>query len=158
VAHSLSLGGKLDNYFLMMMFRKKALTFIEILIALAILAIAFLPLMNMFSLGLEEGMRTGDVDTARYLAQTGMETMKNLAFTKTQLKNLGDVWEPALAQPPLAINGRSWRIYRCVKKNTDPLEIHIQVYEAPKEKGKAPTAKPLVDLVTLVEDFEWTGE
>ena len=140
------------------MFKKNALTFIEILISLTILAVAFLPLMNMFSIGLEEGTRVGDVDTARYLVQSGVERMKNLALTKSQLKNLGDVWYPKLNQPPLLINNQTWRVLRSIKKGTDPLEVHIKVYESPAAKDRTPTGEPLVDVVTLVEDLEWTGE
>ena len=140
------------------MFRNKALTFIEILIALAIVSIAFLPLMQMFSISLEEGLRVGDIDTARYLAQSGMEQMKNTALTKSQLIALGNMWEPDLKQPPLTINNQTWRVYRQINKGTDPLQIHIKVYEAPRGKGKKPSGKPLIDLVTMVEDLEWTGE
>lgn len=126
-----------------------AFTFIEILIALSVIAICFLPLMQMFSLGLDEGLRMSDLATARYLAQDGMEKLKNLAFTEEQLVNIGDVWEPKVGKE-LVINNRKWKVRRFVKKGTNPLEVHIQVYEEPVTKGK----KPLVELVTLIEDLE----
>ena len=45
----------------------KGFTFIELLISLAIIAITFLPLMHMFTTGLEQVYYTSELDTARYL-------------------------------------------------------------------------------------------
>ena len=134
--------------------KKKAFTFIEVLITLSLIAICFLPLMRMFSVALEQTGVIDDLTTARYLAQEGMEKMNNLNFTKTQLKSLGDVWDPPLDEPPQDINEKKWRVLRKLIKGTDPLEIHIQVFKE-DELVTVVDPSPVVELVTLLEDLEW---
>jgi len=129
-------------------------TFIELLISLSVIAIAFVPLMQMFSTGLEQVYYTSELNTSRYLAQEGMEKLKNLNFTKAQIKELGEVWEPALDKSPLILNERKWRILHRVNKNSDPLEVRILVFQEPI----TPNSKPALELVTLIEDLEWTAE
>jgi prepilin-type N-terminal cleavage/methylation domain-containing protein len=134
--------------------RKRGFTFIELLISLSVIAIAFVPLMQMFSTGLEQVYYTTELNTSRYLAQEGMEKLRNLNFTKAQIKNLGEVWEPALDKPALELNERKWRVLRRVNKNSDPLEVRILVFQEPITAN----SKPTLELVTLIEDLEWTGE
>jgi len=135
---------------------KRGFTFIELLITLAIIAICFLPLMRMFSGGLDQVHELSESSTARYLAQSGMEQLKNLGFTQVQLSELGDTWEPALEDPAFLINGKMWRVERKVIRGTDPLEIHIRVYQV-SDKAQNPYAlKPAVDLVLLTEDLDWS--
>lgn len=135
--------------------RNKGFTFIELLIALAVIAISFLPLMQMYSVSLEQVGFTDDITTARYLAQGGMEKMNNLNFTKAQLKSMGDVWDPPLNEPALIVNGKRWRVFRKLVKGSDPLEIHIQVYKDEKISTRKVAAEPFVELATLFEDLEW---
>lgn len=151
---------------------RRGFTFIELLITLAVIAICFLPLMRMFSVSLEQVYVTNDLTTARYLAQEGMERVKNLGFTEAQLEDLGDVWEPALDKPALELNGKRWRMLRKIIKGTDPLEVRIQVYQITvnpltrlpvnplsrqtSKRTNEPTNKPIVEVVTLVEDLDWT--
>jgi prepilin-type N-terminal cleavage/methylation domain-containing protein len=129
-------------------------TFIELLISLSVIAIAFVPLMQMFSTALEQVYYTSELSTSCFLAQEGMEKLKNLNFTKAQIKDLGDVWEPALDKPALEFNERKWRILHRVNKNSDPLEVRVLVFQEPI----SPTSKPVLELVTLIEDLEWTAE
>jgi len=136
--------------------RNNAFTFIELLITLAVITICFLPLMRMFSVSLEQVYVTEDLTTARYLAQEGMEKVKNLGFTEAQLEDLGDIWEPPLAQPPLELNGKYWRSLRKIVKGTDPLEIRIQVYQITGKPANRQTGKPITEVVTLMEDLDWT--
>jgi prepilin-type N-terminal cleavage/methylation domain-containing protein len=131
-------------------------TFIELLITLAVIAICFLPLMRMFSVSLEQAYQTSDLTTARYLAQEGMERVKNLGFTEAQLEAIGDVWEPDLDKPALELNGRFWRTLRKIVRGSDPLEIRIQVYQITSKPANQLTGKPIVEVVTLVEDLDWT--
>ncbi len=130
-------------------------TFIELLITLAVIAICFLPLMRMFSVSLEQVGVTNDLTTARFLAQEGMERVKNLGFTEAQLEDLGDVWEPAKDLPALEINGKYWRTLRKIIKGTDPLEIRILVYKIADKGTNRPTDKPLAEVVSLMEDLDW---
>jgi len=135
----------------------KGFTLIELLISLAVMAICFLPLMQMFSASLEQVYNSGELTTARYLAQEGMEKVKNLGFTERQLQDLGDVWEPALDEPPLELDGRYWRILRKIVRGSDPLEIRVQVYKVSKYQGSKAKAleNPLTEVVTLIEDLDW---
>lgn len=132
-------------------------TFIELLITLAVIAICFLPLMRMFSVSLEQVCVINDLTTARYLAQEGMEKVKNLGLTEAQLEDLGNIWEPALDKPLLELNGKHWRVFRKIVKGTDPLEVRIQVYQMTNQRTNELTNKPIVEVVTLVEDLDWTA-
>ncbi|MFH1397976.1 MAG: prepilin-type N-terminal cleavage/methylation domain-containing protein [Candidatus Omnitrophota bacterium] len=133
---------------------KKGFTFIELLISLSVIAIAFVPLMQMFTNAIEQTYNIAELNTARYLGKEGMEKLKNLNFTKAQIKDLGDVWEPPLDKPALEYNERKWRILRKVDKNSNPLEVRILVFQDPI----IVESKPILELVTLIEDLEWTEE
>jgi prepilin-type N-terminal cleavage/methylation domain-containing protein len=135
--------------------RNNGFTFIELLITLAVIAICFLPLMRMFSVSLEQVYVIEDLTTARYLAQEGMEKVKNLGFTEAQLEDLSDIWEPPLDKPPLELNGKYWRVFRKIIKGTDPLEVKIQVHQVAGSRHQV-SEKPIVEVVTLVEDLDWT--
>ena len=149
-------------------------TFIELLMAISLWAICFLPLMQMFSVSLREVGLTDDLTTARYLAQEEMEKIKNLSFTIQQLKSLGSGWQPSLEKPPVILNGKSFRILREIAESTDPLEIYIRVYReedvqfhptlkakkiadeeflAPRPRAEV-KAKPIFEIATLISDFE----
>ena len=135
--------------------KSSGFTFIELLITLAVIAICFLPLMRMFSVSLEQAHTTTDLTLARYLAQQGMEKTKNLGFTEAQIEDLGSVWEPALEEPPWDLNGRKWRTLRKIIKGTDPLEVRVQVYQTRSKAAREPTDKPIVEVITLIEDLDW---
>lgn len=136
---------------------KNGFTFIEILITLAVIAIAFLPLIQMYTSGLEHTYELSDLSTARYLAQEGMERTKNLGFTQAQMEGDGDAWYPSLDKPPLLLNDRLWRVERKVLRTTDPLEIHILVHKIDKKMGRIQENKPAVELVALMEDLDWAA-
>lgn len=134
------------------MLNKQAFTYIEILITLAIIAVLFIPMMRLFSYGLYSVTISGDLITATNLARLEMEKVKNLNFTKAQLKTLGDQWDPKLEDPPLEINQAKWRVWTHIAKESDPVEVSIRVYLADN------TEKPIASLVTLVEDSIWKEE
>lgn len=135
--------------------KNSGFTFIELLITLAVIAIAFLPLMRMFSVSLEQAVAVSDLTTARYLAQEGMERLKNLGFTESQIASAGNTWNPSLNKAPLEINNRGWRVLRKVIKETDPLEVRIEVYRVTGNESAQPASKPVVQLAILIEDFDW---
>ncbi len=132
----------------------KAFTFIELLIALAVIAVCFLPLINMLIGAMEQVQEAQDLSIATSLAQEQMEKVRNLNFTKAQLVALGDVWEPALEEGPLVMNSKKWRTLRKIFKKTDPLEVHVQVFKV-LDGGNILPEKPVVEVVTLIEDLEW---
>ncbi len=134
--------------------RLRGFTFIELLISLSVIAIAFAPLMQMFSTGIEQVYVISELNTSRYLAQEGMEKLRNLNFTKAQIKDLGDIWDPPLDKPALEVNERKWRVLRRVNKNSNPLEVKVLIFQEPIN----PDSQPTLELVTLIEDLEWTGE
>lgn len=139
------------------MSNNRGFTFIELLITLAVIAIAFMPLMRMFTVSLEQVREVSDIATARYLAQEGMEKTKNLGFTQRQFEALGNVWEPELNSSPLLLNGRSWRIERKVSRGTDPLQIRVLVYQVGNKPNKMQGNKPLAEVTTMVEDLDWSS-
>lgn len=128
---------------------KKGFTYIEVLIALAIIAVLFIPMMQLFSHGLYSATVSGDQITAVNLARWEMERIRNLNATKSQLKEIGSVWTPKLEEPPLKINNAKWRILRQVKAETDPLEVTVNVFLLDNLK------KPIVSVATLIEDNIW---
>ena len=141
-------------------------TFIEILITLAIIGILFIPVMQMFSFSVSSSTSTRDLITALNLGKWGMERMKNLSVTKKELTEMGDLIYPSQDKEPLEINNTKWRIVREIFEGTDPLEVRVHVYSVTKleleryqtegfQYGQEDEMKPLVTLVTLVEDFHW---
>lgn len=131
------------------MLNNKAFTYIEIMITLAIVAVLFIPMMRLFSYGLYSVTISGDLITAANLARQEMEKIKNLNFTKAQLRTLGDQWDPKLEDPPIEINQSKWRVWTQIAKDSDPVEISVRVYLADD------TQKPVASLVTLIEDSIW---
>ena len=83
-----------------------------------------------------------------------MERLKNLGYTEAQISEAGDVWEPELGKPPLEMNQAKWRILRKIIRGSDPLEVRVLVFREPIKAG----LKPVLELVTLIEDLEWMGE
>lgn len=128
---------------------RAAFTYIEILIALAVVAVLFVPMMQLFSYGLYSSTVSGGKITAVNLARWEMEKVKNLSITKAQLKQEGDVWTPALNEPPFEINKAKWRVFRHIKAGSDPLEVGVEVYSSDNLK------EPVASLVTLIEDTVW---
>ncbi len=134
---------------------KEAFSFIELLITLVVLSICLLPLLNMFSHFLQQTTYTSDLTTARYLAQEGMEKVKNNNFTVEQLKKIGDLWEPPINEKPFFINGSKWRVRRKLDLGTAPLTVYIQVFKDENMLKGQDQVKPFLEIVTLIEDFEW---
>lgn len=131
---------------------KVGFTFIEMMLTIVIMAICFVPLMRMFSTSISEVIYAGDKLTALNLAREQMERVKNLNLTEAQLLKLGDKIIPSSDKPPLKKNNTSWRIRRIFKKDTDPLEVKVEVYRESKVSQK------ILELSTMIEDLEWTKE
>ena len=137
---------------------RSAFTFIELLITLAVIAISFLPLMQMYSASLTQTVLTDDLTIAKFLAQEGMEKVKNMNFTKAQIKNIGDTWWPALEEPPIRLNDKTWRALRDIVESSDPLEIRIKVFKDEEIAQGVSGVNPVLEVVTLFEDLEWSTQ
>ena len=124
-------------------------TFIEILMALALISVLFIPTMQLFSHAMEATHTSRDLITAVSLARWEMERVKNLGGTRlTLVKTQGNTTWPPAEEPALEMNGRSWRILRTLKPDSDPLEVEVLVYPEGEEA-------PLASLTTLLSETVW---
>jgi len=151
----------------------KGFTYIEILITLGVMAVLFIPVMQLFSHSLSASTMTEELITATNLAQWQMERIKNLQVTKEKLREMGDSVFPSLNEEPFLMNGARWRIKKEVLQDTDPLEVRVHVYRVTRENlGDSSLLasrdrrdlsfaefeqenEPLVSLVSLIEDTTW---
>ena len=124
-------------------------TFIEILITLTVIALLFVPVMQLFSNSVYSTSQNLERITAMNLVQSEMERTINLNLTKEQIKKIGTQIFPPLDQPPYLINKMHWRVQREIMEDTDPLEVRIKVFK----DGEA--ERPMIILVTLIEDMMW---
>ena len=129
--------------------RETGFTFIEILITLTVIALLFVPVMQLFSNSMYSTAENLDRITAMNLAQSEMERTINLNMTKEQLKKIGTQIFPPLEEKAYEINKGAWRVEREVVEDSDPLEVHIKVF-----RDGAPE-QVTVMLVTLIEDMMW---
>ena len=123
-------------------------TYIEVLLTLAILAILFVPTMQLFAHAMEATRTSRDLITAVSLARWEMERVKIIGVSTQRLKETGNIIWPPETEEPVQLNGRGWRIYRDIKEGTEPLEVAVEV-KADKD------LKPMVRLVTLITDTSW---
>jgi prepilin-type N-terminal cleavage/methylation domain-containing protein len=126
---------------------KAGFTYIEMLVVISLLALCFVPLLQMFAQSMDEVSQYSDLSTAIQLGREGMEAVKNLRFTQDQIERQETVWTPAEDEPPYDINGKQWRIKRTVVTHTDPLEVHIEVFRAQH------LSNSVIELVSLIEDL-----
>ena len=135
------------------MYSKKeaGFTFIEILMTLTVIAILFVPVMQLFSNALYSTTANLESITAMNLAQSEMERTINLNLTKEQLKKLGTQIFPPEDQKPIEMNNQLWRVRREIVEDTDPLEVRVSVFKD-GEKDRIS-----VELVTLFEDLMWSS-
>lgn len=128
---------------------RSGFTFIEILLTLAILAIAFVPVMQLFSGAIGATAISGDTITATHLGRWQMERIKNLDYSKIRLSENGDSLYPPIEKDAFEINGTKWRIRTEVVPKTDPVELRVSVFK------DGHLEKPVSTLVTLIEDTTW---
>ena len=135
---------------------KPGFTFIEILISLAIIAIVFIPMMQLFSHALFSTAASQDLITATNLARWDMERIKNLNVTTSQLSEVGNTIYPPLAEEPLLMNRTYWRIKREIFGGV-PLQVAVHVFKVeagiPEEEEEPLPGEPMVSLSTLIADM-----
>ncbi|OGW79418.1 MAG: hypothetical protein A3G33_03515 [Omnitrophica bacterium RIFCSPLOWO2_12_FULL_44_17] len=140
---------KEESGFFMKAFRtaESGFTYIEMLVVISLMALCFVPLLQMFTQSVSEVSQYTEVGIATQLGRNAMEHIKNYRGSKSQLMRMGEAWEPPVDKPPIELNDMKWRILRRPVSGTDPLEMHIEVFRAENLK------KPLIDFVTLLEDL-----
>jgi prepilin-type N-terminal cleavage/methylation domain-containing protein len=130
-------------------------TFVELLMALALISIVFIPVMNMLSVSLEQARVLSDLSTAKIIAQEEMEKIKNLNFTVEQLIKQGDQWSPPMNQPAITLNKSKWRALRHIEKSDGPLKVWVKVYKEGDLNQDLRLTRPLIEFVTLCQDLNW---
>ncbi|MCK5706371.1 MAG: prepilin-type N-terminal cleavage/methylation domain-containing protein [Candidatus Aureabacteria bacterium] len=126
---------------------KRGFTFIEILIAMTIIAVTFIPLMRMFAVAMENIYTAKVMTTAVSIGREHMERIKNLNLPEERLKKLPSPYHhPPKNKPPMEINNTFWRVKRIINTSSDPVKVDIFVYEDGNEE-------PLITLSTLFEDI-----
>ena len=128
-------------------FNKTGFTYIEMLVVIALVALCFVPLLQMFVRSLEEVGQYSELGTATQVGREVLERLKNLRLVEAQIERAGTVWFPPQSDPPLIVNQKDWRVKQTPIPGTDPLEIHVEVFRAKDLK------KPLLELSTLIEDL-----
>ena len=127
---------------------RRGFTYTEVLITLAVLAILFVPMMQLFSRTLVSSSVTGDSMTALNLAKWQMERVKNLNYDTSRFKEIGSTYVPPLDEPAIELNGKKYRVYTDIDTASEPLKVQVSVFLEGRLKDK-----PIVELVTLLEDM-----
>jgi len=117
----------------------RGFTFVELLAAIAVIGMLFIPLLHMFTAGL----RTLEVASLHQRAV-------DLAVEELERLRLGD----ATAREPASIekqiqdeDGRAWTVRRQSEPHPDAIELRIQVFQG------AGRETPEFELVTFQSDF-----
>lgn len=116
---------------------------------LTVIALLFVPVMQLFSNSLYFTGENLDRITAMNLAQSEMERTINLNMTKDQIKKNGAQIFPPLEKEPYEINHGRWRVQREIMEDSDPLEVRVKVFRDGQPD------KVYITLVTLIEDMMW---
>lgn len=124
-------------------------TFIEILMTLTLIAVLFVPVMQLFSNSMASTNDNLQMITAMNLAQSEIERTINLNLTKAQLLAIGTQISPPENEKAIQLNQTLWRVKREIVPDSDPVEVRVSVYR------EGESEKELVTLVTLVEDMMW---
>lgn len=127
--------------------KSRGFTLIEILIAMTIIAVTFVPLMHMFVVAMDNINHAKVMTTAISIGRHHMEMVKNLNLTEDRLRAYpSPTFYPPEDKLPLEINATKWRIKRIIDKKSDPVKVDIEVYE----EG---ASEPAFTLTTLFEDI-----
>ena len=110
------------------------------------MAIAFFPLMSLFTTAMGDIAMTSEMSTSLNLAREGMEIVRNLNLPVERLEQYGSYYYPPLDKEPMEINNNRWRIHTVIHKGTRPLKVEVFVQTEPDKEIKQ-------CLTTLFEDL-----
>lgn len=117
--------------------RRRGLTLIEVLVALAILSLAMLALAPMFAMGVKVNASSSQLSVANTLAREKLEELIELPTTNPKLwvpattlkasfaNDLPLFYKPAsgAVSPPATVSGSGWFPYPCVRTYTvEPIQ------------------------------------
>lgn len=125
---------------------RHAFTFIELMIAITLMAMAFFPVMSLFTTAIEHINLTSEMSTSLNLGREGMEMIRNLNLPVETLNEYPSYYYPPLKEEPILLNHKKWRIFTRIHKGTRPLQVDIQVISEP-------TKEVTLVLTTLFEDL-----
>ncbi len=127
--------------------RRADFTFIELLAAIALMSIIFMPMLAMFSIGLRK------VDLARRQGIAVGLANEELQLLQMRADSLDLSGRDAMHKRKLKdAQGREWIVVRRTVPRTEPLEIRIEVFS-----DDQPGKQPDFDLVTYIMSFHATG-
>ncbi|MBN1521050.1 MAG: prepilin-type N-terminal cleavage/methylation domain-containing protein, partial [Candidatus Aureabacteria bacterium] len=122
--------GFFHSIFLLKKRSSTGFTFVEILVAMTLIAVIFIPLMKMFTVAMESINDAKVNTTAVSIAREHMEKIKNFNLPEDRLRALkSPEYFPPLDKPPAEINDTKWRVERIIDKDSDPLKVEIRVFE-----------------------------
>jgi hypothetical protein len=116
------------------------------MIAVMLMAVAFFPLMRLFTHAISLVNSNAEMTTALHLAREGMEMVRNRNLPVDRLEALGTHFFPPQNADPITLNRRRWRIRTRITPGTRPLRVDVEVYDVSQ-------SDPLVVLTTLFEDL-----
>ena len=126
--------------------KRLGFTFVEIILAITVMAIAFMPILNLFTTAVEQINLTNELSTALNLGREGMEMVRNLNLPVDRLEQQQESYYPPHKSPPLLVNNIEWRIHTVFHAGSRPLQVNVRVF---REGGD----EPILELVTLFEDL-----
>ncbi len=105
-------------------------------------------MMQLFSYAMDATTSSRDLLTSLSLGRREMERVKNEGANLDKLRAEGNQTYPPAEEPPLKLNGRTWRVDRIIKPDSEPLEVTVEVRRDGENKS-------LVRLVTLLTETSW---
>lgn len=126
--------------------KRLGFTFVEIILAITVMAIAFMPILNLFTTAVEQINLTNELSAALNLGREGMEMVRNLNLPVERLELQQESYYPPYKEPPLVVNNIEFRIHTVIHAGTRPLQVDVRVFREGADE-------PILELTTLFEDL-----
>lgn len=126
--------------------KRHGFTFVEIILAITVMAIAFMPILNLFTTAVEQINLTNELSSALNLGREGMEMVRNLNLPVERLEQQQETYYPPYQEPPILLNHIEWRIHTVMHTGTRPLQVDVRVLREGSDT-------PILEFTTLFEDL-----